>query len=1078
MPLRPRWFFVLVLAISGACALPAAESDSAFEGADWFLENPAWAAGEGDAAGQWVYQGPVPEEMQLRTQAYIGDAYVRVSYRLPAGGDPGAKLYMQTRYPVPLGGVPGEWHTVEARVRGARYDEAGRKLERAFILDAWRDGERIMHNVVFPRQVPESEFEWENGEGPTTIAATVPGFAIQSFEVRRTDFAAIHPPAESGGDTNIGDLIDFVAMGEAAFTTIGCVECHAVVAGDPAIKTGPNLFGLFQVEPRQREIMDAEGHRFLATVDRTYLFDSIRNPMYERAIAEVPAIVPEGEPFLPAMVPYTEEIVSDQQIEALGAYLLTLNRPENQGPIERWLQETGPENYDPLADRLQWLVDDTVRIQRGPMVGVSGRAIHVGLPIGLNYSFDPRVLGIARIWQGGWLNMAGELRNRGGGGLKPGFDIREIDLGDSGVLLAPLHDNGEPVDFWFKEANYSDVATRLKSLNSPVDPLEMLAQEDAAFLGYERDSTDPNAAPVFKYRVGPNTLAVSLAVTAEGDVTVTVDGELEREQRFQLNSGTLEDAAVSTGRLRDGEWRLPRRARLPATITGRIALASDPWRPEPSTFDDLRQPLETKPATAQIPAGYTIEDYLSPRDNYGRDLLFEALGVDVAPDGTIVVATRTAGIWRIVDGEWRKFAEGLFDSLGVLVEDESGLVVVAGQKAELTRISDTNGDGLADRYDTLTDAFSYHGNYHSYLHGPVREPETGDYIITLNLAHNTDDGYFNANGQYMGTAGGYRGWAIRVPKTGGFEPIADGLRSPAGLAFAPDGRLWYADNQGEYNATSKVHLLKPGKFYGHPAGLVDRPGMMPESPEIAWDVVALSRENAIALLPQTRLANSPGNPAWDTTGGRFGPFGGDMFIGDQTQSVLMRIQTEVVNGQEQGVTIPFGHNLESGIMRPVFLPDGSLLIGQTGRGWQAKGGQVTSLQRIVWDGTTVAPALAGMHAKADGFALQFTQPLPVGLTFGDLAAALKIRSWVYRDAPDYGSPALDEHDEAIRGIVVADDRRSLHVTLNSTVQPKVHPQQTARVYHLTLDPAACWGELSAREPGLEAYYTLYEFPAE
>ncbi len=125
-------------------------------------------------------------------------------------------------------------------------------------------------------------------------------------------------------------------------------------------------------------------------------------------------------------------------------------------------------------------------------------------------------------------------------------------------------------------------------------------------------------------------------------------------------------------------------------------------------------------AQAGLPAGYSIENYYPPKDNYGRDQLFEALGLAVAKDGTIVVATRTAGIWRIVNGEWRLFAEGLFDSLGVVVEDGKGLTVVAGQKAELTRISDTNGDGIADNYETLFDAHSYHANYHSYMHGPVR----------------------------------------------------------------------------------------------------------------------------------------------------------------------------------------------------------------------------------------------------------------------------------------------------------------------------------------------------------------------
>jgi hypothetical protein len=94
------------------------------------------------------------------------------------------------------------------------------------------------------------------------------------------------------------------------------------------------------------------------------------------------------------------------------------------------------------------------------------------------------------------------------------------------------------------------------------------------------------------------------------------------------------------------------------------------------------------------------------------------------------------------------------------------------------------------------------------------------------------------------------------------------------------------------------------------------------------------------------VANSPGNPAWDTTKGKFGPYAGQMLMGDQTQSNVFRVATEVVNGQMQGSIMPFIDGLESGVMRPLFLADGSLLLGQTGRGWQAKGGYVASLQRV------------------------------------------------------------------------------------------------------------------------------------
>ncbi len=54
------------------------------------------------------------------------------------------------------------------------------------------------------------------------------------------------------------------------------------------------------------------------------------------------------------------------------------------------------------------------------------------------------------------------------------------------------------------------------------------------------------------------------------------------------------------------------------------------------------------------------------------------------------------------------------------------------------------------------------------------------------------------------------------------------------------------------------------------------------------------------------------------------------------------------------------------------------------------------------------------------------------------------------------------------------DRTSLHVTLEKTEQPKVHPQQTARVYQLPLSGQKVWNEDG---PGFDAFYALYAFPA-
>src|SRR5690606_39957110 len=108
------------------------------------------------------------------------------------------------------------------------------------------------------------------------------------------------------------------------------------------------------------------------------------------------------------------------------------------------------------------------------------------------------------------------------------------------------------------------------------------------------------------------------------------------------------------------------------------------------------------------------------------------------------------------------------------------------------------------------------------------------------------------------------------------------------------------------------------------------------------DLIA-RKERATILFPHNRVANSPGNPTWITQPG-FGPFVGQMLIGDQTLSNLLRVAIEKVGDVEQGSVMPFFEGLESGVMRPVFLRDGSLLLGQTGRGWKAKCVKIVSVE--------------------------------------------------------------------------------------------------------------------------------------
>ncbi|HSC67357.1 MAG TPA: hypothetical protein VLC79_06695 [Cellvibrio sp.] len=1059
-----------------------AQNSHAQNPAEFFKDNSAWiSASKASAVGSKLQLTPATKDgvilalnakgsaEHLIAAQPLGDSVLDMEFLAPEGSD--AKLFIQGRYAVDLKNVNNEWQHLRARFRAPRYNEASTKVEPALIMELSINGNAVVTNELRTGLSENSSLAWEGPAGATSFLVKKGQLALRNFTIAPADFSQIKIPANSGEATNEKELVDFVALGKETFESVGCNACHLTTKDDAGVSTGPNLYGLFKREPRNREVVEGgEGHRFTIKADRQYLHRSLRAATDQLAVAESGA--KKGEAFLPIMPVFSAQVLSDVQIDAIGDYLATLNDLRDQGPAIKLLAQTGAAEYDPIADRLQLLVDDEVRIQRGPMAGVSGRAIHVGSPWGVNYSFDPRLLAITKIWQGGFLDMTGEFTNRGGKGLKMGYESREINFGSDEFLFAPLNAQGKIIDFSFKDAKFGDPETAKASLYSKEDHLARVAAMDAQFLGYTRNSKEKQQLPHFRYRVGQNTLEVQTNIAASGDVKIVLAGDFKTAQTFALNSTALQQFAVDKGEIKNNQWLLPA-GKTKATLSAKMTLASNVWHAKKSDFDYRKQPIKITQAKADLPAGYNIESYYPPKDNFGREQLFEALGLALTADNTTVIATRTAGIWRMVKGEWRLFAEGTFDSLGLLVEDKKGFTVIAGQKAELTRIRDTNGDGIADSYETLFDAHSYHGNYHSYMHGPVRGSD-GAYYININLADGNDGSTYKAGGKYMGSNGGFAGWNIRVEPNGKFTPWANGLRSPAGLGTGPDGRLWYSDNQGEYMGTSKIFVIEKDKFYGHPSGLVDLPGMTPDSPEIAWEKVQHKRTDAIILLPHNRVANSPGNPAWDTTKGKFGAFSGQMLMGDQTQSNLLRIAVQNVDGVEQGSVMPFIDGLESGVMRPLFLKDGSLLLGQTGRGWQAKGGHVASLQRITWDGKTISPAITQMLATPTGFAIEFTQPIDSKITPDQLRSLLALESWVYRDAPDYGSDELGLRQEAIKSVVLSGDRKTLRVDLASLEQPKVHPQQTARIYHAEVKTKTLF-EKNAVEK-MDAYYTLYKFP--
>ena len=536
----------------------------------------------------------------------------------------------------------------------------------------------------------------------------------------------------------------------------------------------------------------------------------------------------------------------------------------------------------------------------------------------------------------------------------------------------------------------------------------------------------PDGQPTFHYQVGENRIDLTFHLDPSGKANLTLSGDLKAAQNFTLNLADIKQPAVSAGTLKDSQWTLPAGKIQSATLSFQLPPAPENiWRPELRSPPLTRQTVPSLPApNLQLPAGYQGMEIAPPLDRNGRPQLFEPLGMAFTKSGALIVTTRTAGVWRYEKNTWSQIAHGLLDAMGVVIENDEATRLIVGQKPELTRLIDHDGDGITDEYQTVSDDFLHTTNYHEYLHGPARGSD-GNYYVTLNLSCAEGPYIFKNGARWMGTCGGYRGWALKITPDGTTTPFARGLRSPAGVATAPDGQIYYTDNQGSYFGTSKFHRLTEGKFYGNPAGLVDLPGLTPDSPEVQWESVKSTVEPAIALLPQSHLANSPGSPAWDTTGGKFGPFDGQIFLGDQTQSTLFRLVPHSVEGVEEAAVIPFAKGFPSGVMRLVFSPDGSLYAGQTGRGWRSQGGSEAALIHLTYDPEKAATQLHDIQRDGEIYTLTFTQPIAESSSVD----GMKVDSWTYVDSPEYGSPETDKRNEEILKATTSSDRKSITITL-------------------------------------------------
>lgn len=445
--------------------------------------------------------------------------------------------------------------------------------------------------------------------------------------------------------------------------------------------------------------------------------------------------------------------------------------------------------------------------------------------------------------------------------------------------------------------------------------------------------------------------------------------------------------------------------------------------------------------------------------------VLELGSIAIMPDKKVAVSSRRGDVW-VCEGayekdlskvKWTLFARGLHEPLGMFYKDGS---LYLTQRPEITKLTDTDGDGRADLFETVTQYWGINGDYHEYNFGS--DPDKDGNVWVVHCL--TGSGGASAKSPW-------RGWCYRYGLDGKVIPTCPGIRSPGGIGFNQAGDCFYTDNQGLWNGSSSLKWLKPGGFMGNPTGNVyaKLTGQEePPNPKTGSRMVTeVDKDPRIVpppiILPHGKVGQSPTAVIYDPTEGKFGPFQGQVLVGEQTHSQVQRVYLEKVNGGYQGAVWKFLEDFRCGIIPARMGQDATLFVGGSNRGWAARGGKNFTFERVRWTGKTPFE-MHEMHAKPDGFVITFTEPI-------DASSAKKIDSykaaaWTYIYQKGYGSPEVDKVTPVIDKVTVAPDKKSIHLKVSGLTRGHVH--------HFNLNGVKSSSGKTLWHP--DVYYTLNEIP--
>ena len=469
------------------------------------------------------------------------------------------------------------------------------------------------------------------------------------------------------------------------------------------------------------------------------------------------------------------------------------------------------------------------------------------------------------------------------------------------------------------------------------------------------------------------------------------------------------------------------------------------------------------PESSTLQADYYVRESIP----FPKGEVMEIGSIALMPDRKVAVATRRGEIWICTGAYekdlskvvWKKVYHAAHEPLGMYYKD--GWLYFTDRGA-VGRISDKDANGIYESYELINNDWGLTGDYHEYAFGSTPDKEGNIYTVHCLT------GSFHAKAQW-------RGWCLKITPDGKAIPFSSGIRSPGGIGYNAAGDVFYTDNQGAWNGTSCIKPLKQGAFTGNPTGNVfykDAPNMgkRPLDPINKSRIVTQAERIPEYMPPAIQIPHgivgqSPTALITDTTKGKFGPFGSQMLVGEQTHSQVQRVYMEKVNDVYQGAVWKMLDGFRCGIVPMRLSDDGTLFVGGTNRGWASIGGKAFSFERVRWTGKVPFEMLE-MKALPKGFEITFTEPIDEKLALD--AANYDCKAWTYVYRAEYGSPEVDKLTPKVTRVEISSDRKSVKLTLDKMTKGHIHHINCDKLK--SLSGASLWHS--------DVYYTLNEIPKE